>query len=147
MLQVSSPHTEHLLHLGQCNVVLIWTPHCSALPHPWELAGMEDYGLTTLWKVLHNMQLLQWTRIYHGTSSLGTVPTIPMHLGQDLIFASGCQGLAENLPGGCCRYPGTGTCMEEGTALLTAEPLWLGSEAETEAQDRGALTSALSQEN
>lgn len=43
--------------------------------------------------------------------------------------------------------PGIDTYMEEGAALLTAEPLWLGSEAETKAQDTGALTSALSQKN
>lgn len=34
--------------------------------------------------------------------------------------------------------------MEEGAALLTAEPLWLGLETETKAQDTGALTSELS---
>lgn len=45
------------------------------------------------------------------------------------------------------RRPGTGTCMEEGAALLTAEPLWLSSEAETEARDTGALSSDLSQKN
>lgn len=91
------------------------------------------------------MQLLQWTGIYHATSSLGTVLTVHMHLGQDLIFASGCQGLGQNLPGGCCRQRPRHRYMNGGRGcLLTAEPLWLGLETETKAQDAGALTSELS---